>query len=489
MFRALSMSLRILLVATLGLIPGLVFAQDAAEVLKRVSGAMGAADLKSIRYADEGTGYTFGQAFKPGMPWPKITVHSQVRTINYETGSMRDEITLSRAEPKGGGGYPHVAQQKNDQFISGAHAWNQTAGGPVAGPRFVNDRTHHLWITPHGIVKAAIRNNATAKQTGKGAKSLTAIAFAEPGRFIATAYINADNLVERVESRIPDPVLGETNVVTHYADYRDFGGVKFPMKIQQSHGGFPVLDLTVKEVQPNASADIQVPDAVRTASDKVTADKVAEGVWFVSGGSHNSVAIEMKDHMILVESPLNDGRAVPVLAQVKQLGPGKPIRYLINSHQHFDHAGGVRAAVAEGATIITQAGNKPYFERVFAIQNKIAPDQFAKSGKKAKFKTVHDKLVLTDGARTIEIHRIKGSVHNDTFLMVYLPAEKLLVEADAYTPLPPNAPPPSPPNPNNVNLVENIERLKLSIDKILPLHGRVVPVADLYAAVGGTAPK
>ena len=173
-----------------------------------------------------------------------------------------------------------------------------------------------------------------------------------------------------------------------------------------------------------------------------------------------------------------------VLAQVKQLAPGKPIRYVINSHQHFDHSGGVRAALADGATLITQSGNKPYFASVFAVRNRIAPDQLAKSGKSPKFRTVDDKLVLSDGARTIELHRIKGSVHNDTFLMVYLPAEKLLIEADAYTPLPPNAPAPSPPNANNVNLVENIERLGLAIDKILPLHGRVVALADLYAAVG-----
>ena len=92
-----------------------------------------------------------------------------------------------------------------------------------------------------------------------------------------------------------------------------------------------------------------------------------------------------------------------------------------------------------------------------------------------------DRTTLTDGARTVEVLPITGGVHNDTFLMVYLPKEKLLIEADAYTPQPPNAAPPATANANNVNLVENIERRKLAVDKILPLHGRVVPVADLYA--------
>ena len=156
----------ILSVAAAVLAQDRAFAQDAAAVLKRASDAMGATNLKSIRYTAEGTGYTFGQAFKPGMPWPKINVHSQTRTINYDTASMRDEIVLSRGEPRGGGGYPHVAQQRTDQYVSGAFAWNQLATAPLPGPRFVADRVHQLWITPHGAVKAAIKNNATA-QPGK----------------------------------------------------------------------------------------------------------------------------------------------------------------------------------------------------------------------------------------------------------------------------------------------------------------------------------
>ncbi len=478
-----------LLAATLAVAPASALAEEADALLKRASTAMGGSDLKTLRYTAEGTGYTFGQAFKPGMAWPKITVHSQVRTINYETGSMRDEIVLSRAEPKGGGGYPLAGQQRNDQYLSGAYAWNQTAAGPQPGVRFIADRTHQLWITPHGVIQAAVRNKAGLKFKRKDRNSLAAVSFTEPGQFIATAYINADYLVDSVESRIPDPVLGEAKAVTAYSDYRDFGGVKFPMRIRQSQGGFPVLDVTVKEVQPNATADIQAPEAVRKAAERVTTDKIADGVWFVAGGSHNSVAIEMRDHLILVEAPLGDARSGAVIEEVKKLAPGKPIRYVVNSHGHFDHSGGLRAAAAEGATIVTQPASKAYFERAFATPNKINPDRLTKSGKKAKFKASGEKLALGDSARPVEVHRIAHGNHSDTFQMVYLPKEKLLIEADAYTPGPPNAPPPAAPNANNVNLIENIERLKLAVDRILPLHGRVVTLADLYIAAKATPSK
>ena len=477
----------ILSAVALGWMPAAVSAEDA--VLERASTAMGAGGLKSIRYAGDGIGYTFGQAYKPGLPWPKIRVHSFVRSVNYDTGSMKDEIVLSRAEGLGGGGYPHVAQQRNEQYVSGAYAWNQTAAGPAPGPRFVADRVHQLWITPQGVIKAAIRNHATVRQVTRNGQSYAAASFGEPGRFTAVAFINAGGLVERIETRIPDPVLGETDVVTTYSDYRDYGGVKFPTRIAQTQGGFPVLDLTVQEVQPNAPADIQLPDLVKNATERVTTEKVADGVWFIAGGSHNSVAIEMRDYMIVVETPLNDGRSVPVLAQVKQLVPGKPIRYVINSHTHFDHSGGLRAAIAEGATIITQAQNKPYFERAFAVKNTINPDQLAKSGKKAHFKVVDEKMVLTDGMRSVELYHVADNHHSDTFLMAYLPKEKLLIEADSFTPGPPNAQPPAQLNPLHTNLVDNLQRLDIPVDKILPLHGRVVPVTELYAAVGQSPPK
>jgi len=455
---------------------------SAADVLARASLAMGASQLKSLRYAGEGDGQTFGQAYLPNGPWPKVAYHSVVRTVDYEGAAMRDEIVLSRAEPQGGGGYPIQGQQRNDQFINGEVAWNVVAGNPAPGPRFTADRIHQLWITPHGVLKAAQRNNASVKGGGDGGDVLT---FTQPGRFKAAVTVNAEGLVIQVESTFPDPVLGDTTALTTYSDYRDFGGVKFPGRIRQSAGGYAVLDMSVKEVQANVStAALAVPDGARNQGERVTTEKVTEGVWFVAGGSHNSVAIEMADHLVLVETPLNDARTQAVIDVVKTLAPGKPIRYAINSHPHFDHSGGVRAAAAEGATIITQAANVPYFERVLAQPNAVRPDRLAQSGQAPRLQAVAEKATMADASRTIELHRIVGNVHNDSFLMVYLPKEKLLIEADAFTPAPPNTPPPVPANVMHLNLIDNIERLQLSVERILPLHGRVAPVTDLYAAAG-----
>ena len=462
-------------------------AEDAQALLRRAERAMGGVDLKSIRFVGSGTGTIFGQAYKPGAEWPKATYSTFARVVDFENAAMREEFARGRAEPTGGGALPLMGtgEQRATAFVRGSDAWNMT-GTTTSAPAAValDGRIHDLWTTPHGVIRAALKNKAKLTFRNVGGKSLAAVSFTEPGRFSATAFFNSDYLVERVESRQPNHVLGDIPTITDYSDYRDYGGVKFPARMRQSQGGLPVFDVEIKEVQANLAPGIQTPETIRDATEKVTTEKVADGVWFMGGGSHNSVAIEMKDHLVLVESPLFDGRAAAVLAEANQLVVGKTVRYVVNSHHHFDHAGGLRAAAAAGAVLVVSKAAKPYFERAFANPNRINPDLLAKSGRQAKFVAVDGRRVFSDGTRTIEVRFIEDSVHAEGFMMVYLPKEKLLIEADAFTPSPPNAPAPAQANGNNVNLVQNIDKLKLDVERILPLHGRVAPLAELHRMIG-----
>ncbi len=218
-------------------------------------------------------------------------------------------------------------------------------------------------------------------------------------------------MIERVESIQPDPVLGDMATVTTYAGYQDIAGVRFTTRIRQDMGGFPVLDLEVREVQVNQPSGIDVPAGVVSAVERVAAEKVADGVWFLGGGSHNSVLIEMKDHLILVESPLYDARAQAVLAETRRLVPGKELRYVINSHHHFDHSGGLRTAAATGATLITSDVARPWFETVLANLNSISPDALARSGRKAVLSSVDGQRTFSDGERQVLVSMIQDSVH------------------------------------------------------------------------------
>ena len=126
----------------------------------------------------------------------------------------------------------------------------------------------------------------------------------------------------------------------------------------RTQGGHPVLDITVSKVAANPAVDIAVPDPVRSFTPpavNVEVEKLADGVYYVKGGSHHSIAIDQRDHIVVVEGPQNEARSTAVIAKVKETIPNKPIRYLINTHQHFDHSGGLRTYVDEGATIVTHA--------------------------------------------------------------------------------------------------------------------------------------
>ena len=460
--------------------------ESASTALQRANAAMGGATLKSISFAGSGTGATFGQAFLAGQAWPKITYSTFSRVADYENSAFREDASRSRAEPNGGGAVPLMGtgEQRTTGLMRGASAWNMVGPAPVAAPVAYDMRVHDLWTTPHGVIKAAMANNPTSAMRIVDGQTFTAVSFAVPGRYRATALINIAGLVEQIESIQPHPVMGDTPSIIRFSDYKDTGGVKFPMRIQQSMGGYPVLDLVVNEVKVNVAAGIEVPALVSAFAENVVAVKVADGVWHLAGGSHNSVAIEMKDHLMVVESPLYDARATLMLTEAKKLSPGKPIRFVVNSHHHFDHSGGLRSAIAEGATLVTSELSRPFFEATMANPNSIKPDAMQTSGKKAAVTGVSGKRSFTDGVRVVDVYYIEGSIHASGFLMVHMPKEKLLIEADAYTPGAPNTPAPAVPNALQVNLVQNIERLNLGIDQILPLHGRVVPLNELYIAIG-----
>ena len=460
-----------------------------AGSLQAANDTLGAAQVNAIEFSGTGRWYQFGQAPAPNLPWPAFDVSSYTATINYAAPAARVQMTRKQTiEP--GRVRPAPVEQKPDQYVSGTTAWNLAAPAgaapntaPVAQPQpaAVEERVMEIWTTPHGFLKAAEVNNATSPPR-KGGSEVTF----SSGKNKYVGIINAQNEVTRVQTWIDNPVLGDTEVVFTYSDYKDFGGVRFPSRIQRVQGEHPVLELTVSTVTANPAVNITAPAEANAAPAPVavTVEKLANGVYYLKGGTHHSVAIDQKDHIVVVEGPQNEARSSAVIAKVKETIPNKPIKYLVNTHVHFDHSGGVRTFVDEGATIVTHQDNKPYYQKAWDAPHTINPDKLAQSKKTATFETFGDKHVLTDGSRTIEIYKITGGGHNDAFAMVYLPKEKILIEGDAYTPPAANAPPPTAANPFSVNLDENITRLKLDVKQIAPLHGPgVATMADLKAFI------
>jgi glyoxylase-like metal-dependent hydrolase (beta-lactamase superfamily II) len=254
-----------------------------------------------------------------------------------------------------------------------------------------------------------------------------------------------------------------------------------------------VADLRITRTVVNpAIGELRAPADARRAAEPpgaatVTVSEEAPGVWYLAGEGHHSVAVDLGDHLTLIEAPVDDRRTLAVIARARALRPGKPLTEVINTHHHFDHSGGIRAAVSEGLRVVTHESNRGFFEAMVARPATVRPDALARRPRPLTMETVGDKLVLGEGMRRLEVYQVTGSRHCATMLMVYLPGERLLVEADAYQPAPLQGRPPVS-HPHAANLLENIERRGLRVDRLLPIHGRPVPFGELVAAAKTSPP-
>jgi glyoxylase-like metal-dependent hydrolase (beta-lactamase superfamily II) len=469
----------------------LTLAQQPATIVDAVIQAaaetMGVKDLQSIQYSGTGSVFLLGQAASPGGPWPRFELAKYVASVNYAEPSMREETVRRDVEfpPRGGGAGPFnpATGQGGMRPIPGDVAQTTVRDGRTQAGAIP------IWMTPHGFLKAAMTNRTLVTRRQYQGHAVQEVAFGVEGRTLS-GYVNDAHLVERIGTTAANTLLGSMPVEVTFSNYKRYGGVMFPTRVVQSQGGHPVMALDVTDVQPNSGVARGVtagtPRAPAPAEAAVTTqlEPIAAGVSFLTGGNPLSVLVEFSDHLVVIEAPQDDTRSVATIAALKKMMPAKPIRYVINTHHHFDHSGGLGGYVAEGIPILTHEKNKAYFEDIFRKRPALDDDRIARARPAAIIETVRDRRALSDGSMTLELHHLQGNLHADTLLVAYLPKQKLLIQADAFHPRPGAAPLPAPPR-YTVNLVENIRRLKLDVERVVHVHGGVDPLATVVRAAGG----
>ncbi|MEO8099322.1 MAG: MBL fold metallo-hydrolase [Acidobacteriota bacterium] len=447
---------------------------DVKAVLANASKALGADGLKTLEFTGSGYDFVLGQNASPSAAWPKFNDKTYTRVVSFDNWATRMQRVRTQAENplRGGGQQPIIGDQNQVQTAQGPAAWDEL-----------------MMTLPQAFVRIALgANDATARAERKGGKMYTAVSFTAANKAQTTGWINAQNQVERVETKIDNNVYGDIVFETTFSDYKTMGGVQFPSHILQRQGGYPVLDLHVTDVKTNVPAPTIPARAAAAPAAPLASEKLSDGVWLVTGG-YAAIVVDMKDHILVIEGGQSDQRSQAVIAEAKRLVPGKTITELVNTHSHVDHAGGLRAYVAEGATIITQEINKPYYEKIWKTPHTLAPDRLAQNPRKPSFKTVKDKMTLTDGNHVVELYHMADFGHHDGMLLVYLPKEKALIEADGFNP-PATVLTQAPAviSPYTQSLVAHIERLKLNVERIIPIHlpadNRKVGMAELMKAIG-----
>lgn len=529
------------LAALFGLSVGTAFAQevDARAALLASLKAMGGENLKTIEIAAAGSSSLIGQQYSVDGNWPQFDVADYTRAIDFDAKWSREEYTRRQGNFPTFGRVP-MAEQRVTAIVSGAYAWDMRDATPVPltrpyldGAPFNELRQLELAITPHGFLKAALAaSDAKAiKMQLIGAsdfglsqfgRTVTIVSFTFLDKYKINGTIDDRNLVELVGTWFPNPVYGDMDYEMRYTEYRDFGGVKFPMLLH-THQGDPRLNVAhnyyeyrVTSVKPNAPvATMPVPDAVRTAvvpPAKVESQQLADGVWLLGGGTHNSLLVAFKDYVAVVDAPNNEARSLAVIAEAARLAPGKPVQYVINTHHHFDHAGGLRTYLSQGTTIVTHESNKAYYLDILFHPGPrtLQPDRMALfnpmywiSRRPPPIETLAGeprstaKYVVTDGERILEIIKVQDVAyelgdrsyaqgnHSVDMLIAYLPKEKILFNADLYSP-PPQGAQPAPPTPSMRTLQQNIRKLKLDVGQHAPAHGRVGTHDEFTRLVTGT---
>jgi len=498
-----------MLLATTALMVVPAAAQDAAGVLQAADRATGASGVNSVLYTASGTTRYVGQSYDAKDDWPRAPLTAYTATIDYPSKSSKEDWTvdLSKKDARGGGlPIPHATD-----FVSGGVAWNVNAQGQTnPQPNAVELRQFMITVSPYGFIKAALASgNATLEDRyfNRLEETVKVVGFTS-GKYRFTGEFDKDNLLSRVVTWFPNPVLGDMQIEVRYTDWKDVGGgAKFPFHIHAHQGDHPLngngrnwFDLRVSDAKVNVpDATVTVSDAVRNApvpQVRVASQKLADGVWFIGGGSHNSLAVEHKDFVTVIEGPLDDARSNAVIAETHKLIPNKPIRYLVNTHHHWDHLGGIRAFVAEGATVITDDKNKEFYrDEVLVPQPRsLSPDRlsqfpFAPTGPGTlSLQTFTDRYTVGDGTRVVELYHVEGLPHASDMLVAYLPQSKILVNADLYSP-PPQGGNLAAVNANAVSLFDNIKRLKLDVAQHVPIHGNPGPDADFERIVAPVAAK
>jgi glyoxylase-like metal-dependent hydrolase (beta-lactamase superfamily II) len=317
------------------------------------------------------------------------------------------------------------------------------------------------------------------------------VTFASTNGVQWTMYFDAKtNLLTKYEQMISDNVSGDSVLETSFPGYQTVSGIKVPTGRLTRRAGDLIEDVKYETVtfnvhppesafaKPSGYEELPPPTPAPTRE-----TKLADGVYLFESNS-NSMVVEFKDYILVVE-PYAGGRgAKPTINKIKEMFPNKPLKYVVVTHHHDDHSGGLRSYIAEGVTVVTTPANQAYFERMAASSFSINRDDQSKAQRKPTFEFVENKKrVFTDGDQTVEILDIGPSPHANEMLVAYFPKAKIVFQGDLVN-LPANAKyQPTTINDSTLHFFQAIQKLNLDVEKIAAVHGPTTTLDDLKKAI------
>jgi glyoxylase-like metal-dependent hydrolase (beta-lactamase superfamily II) len=472
------------------------------QLLTRAADALGGRDrvmaLKSLQivgYGElayfNGGGNITGDADAP-QKWQKVLEYT--RTIDLEHWRTRVQQRLKMdfvfASTVG-----QLGLNRTNETLDGDVAYNigggflaapQSAAPPQpAGAAAARQRRVELLAHPVTIVRAALDPTSKLSNLRKQGNLQLVDVTVRQGDTLTLALNATSNLPVWVSYVGPNANLGDVTHRTAFAGYVPEKGIQLPTGFATTIDFRNVVQSKLyvdRNIVDAPIDDLSAPASVRSAPPQGAAGggnatpkpvKVADHVWYLNGNT----VFEFDDHLTMVEANRTDAALQAILDLANALVPGKRVTQVIQSHHHFDHSVGLRAAVAQGLTIISRRGNEGIFREMVARPARMFPDALGRSPKALKFIPVDDHLKLKDSTNEIDIYHIVGNYHMADGVIVHVPASNLLVEADLTT--------------QNWDfnwwgdsLMNNIEYRKIKVDTNLAVHAQQpYPLAEVVAAI------
>ncbi len=463
-----------------------------SQLISNTVAALGGADaIKAVNtLVLEGTGdaYNLGQNSRPDAELPRFEVAKYRKAIDFSNKQWRQELVRIPRYVS-----PNTNPQTRISAVDNGIGFDIAVDGSMSRQSQLDSRARHteLYHHPIGVLQVAL-------DPASQISNLRVVGAEQSVRIVAsdgtelTLYVNpVTGLPSRVQSMAYyTRHLGDVFIETQFGGYENVDGLQLPTTLTSMLDRFELLSVTVSNSVNGDTGSLEAPDEVKSRSMPVPraiveVEEVGQGLWYLTGQSHHSLVVEFEDHMTLIEAPQGDIRTLAVIDAARSLNPEKPLTEVINTHHHFDHSGGIRAAVSEGLTVITHELNRNFYQNSVSRSHRLTPDALARNPQAIQIQTVSEPYEISDALRTVQIFPITGSPHADTLLMVYLPAERALVVADVYST--PNPSAANPRFPHVANLIENIQNYNLRVDRVLPIHGRSEPFSSVTRAAQAEA--
>ncbi|MGQ0429077.1 MAG: MBL fold metallo-hydrolase [Gammaproteobacteria bacterium] len=347
---------------------------------------------------------------------------------------------------------------------------------------------------PNLLLRQALDRQNTLRHLGEESfqgRRHDAITFVMPDTVQVSVFVDAaTGLVSKYELIFVDPMTGVEASEILYGDYRKVGAYQLPSTFTNMQAGDVVGKFTLRaEINPaiTDASFVVAADGYRQVQPAPTdfpqaVETLAPGVHLIrnySGQNQNTIAVEFADHVVALEAPGTSDGADTVIARIKELIPGKPIRYVATTHHHGDHIGGIRSFIAEGATVVTTPGNRGVIERIAATPQN---DRLARNPRTPEFLLIEGgRRVLKDRTRAIELIDIGPNPHAKEMVIAWLPKEKLVYQGDLFF-VPANDAPFGPPQASTASFAEKLRALGLPYERIASVHGATATRAQFEEA-------